>query len=97
VLLLDGNIGIGGDPVSLLTRAAELLRPEGIVLVEVGPPGSRTTSLQVRMERDAARSAPFPWALVGIDAIGQLAEDSGLHLDDSWQGGDRWFSQLAIG
>lgn len=25
VLLLDGNIGIGGDPVALLTRVAELL------------------------------------------------------------------------
>ena len=34
VLLADGNIGIGGDPLRLLRRAARLLRPGGTVLVE---------------------------------------------------------------
>ena len=34
VLLADGNIGIGGDPLRLLRRAARLLRPGGSVLVE---------------------------------------------------------------
>ena len=34
VLLADGNIGIGGDPLRLLHRAAQLLRPGGSVLVE---------------------------------------------------------------
>ena len=29
VLLADGNIGIGGDPVRLLRRAAELIRHDG--------------------------------------------------------------------
>jgi hypothetical protein len=33
VLLADGNIGIGGDPVVLLRRAGELLRPGGLALV----------------------------------------------------------------
>ncbi|MBO0769649.1 MAG: class I SAM-dependent methyltransferase, partial [Solirubrobacterales bacterium] len=31
-LLLDGNIGIGGDPVRLLRRLAQLLHPTGVVL-----------------------------------------------------------------
>ena len=39
VLLLDGNVGIGGDPVALLARAAWLLRPGGVVVAEVDPPG----------------------------------------------------------
>ena len=34
VLLADGNIGVGGDPLTLLRRCAELLRPGGIALVE---------------------------------------------------------------
>lgn len=96
VLLLDGNIGIGGDPASLLRRAATLLRRDGIVLVELGPPGSPTKSFEVRMERDASRSAPFPWAVVGVDGIDDLSRANGLRVDDQWKGGDRWFSQLAM-
>ncbi|GAA4896520.1 class I SAM-dependent methyltransferase [Actinomycetospora straminea] len=37
VLLADGNIGIGGDPVGLLQRCRTLLRPLGTVLVELEP------------------------------------------------------------
>ena len=36
-LLLDGNIGIGGDPTLLLARCAELVRPGGLVCVEAHP------------------------------------------------------------
>ena len=39
-LLLDGNIGIGGDPVALLTRVASVLRPGARILVELGSPGT---------------------------------------------------------
>ena len=39
-LLLDGNIGIGGDPAALLARCAELIGADGTLLVEVsGDPG----------------------------------------------------------
>ena len=41
VLLADGNIGIGGDPVALLTRCRDLIAPAGRVLVELDPPGHR--------------------------------------------------------
>ena len=36
-LLLDGNIGIGGDPVALLSRVTELLAPDGRIIVEIEP------------------------------------------------------------
>lgn len=43
-LLLDGNIGIGGDPVALLRRCAELVRDDdGRILVEA-PRGGRATA-----------------------------------------------------
>ncbi|MBA8958099.1 SAM-dependent methyltransferase [Rhodococcus percolatus] len=50
VLLADGNIGIGGEPVRILRRARELLQTHGIVITEVDPPNhdrssSRTTAL----------------------------------------------------
>lgn len=97
VLLLDGNIGIGGDPVALLRRAAALLRSDGVVLVEVEPPGAPTRAIDVSMEHGDARSAPFPWALVGVDGLPAVARGAGLRVAEVWQGGDRWFSQLAIG
>jgi len=34
-LLLDGNSGLGGDPVRLLRRLRTVLRPEGQVLVDL--------------------------------------------------------------
>jgi SAM-dependent methyltransferase len=37
-LLLDGNLGIEGDPIRLLRRVASLLRPGGSVLAEFEPP-----------------------------------------------------------
>ena len=49
VLLADGNIGIGGDPIALLRRVTELLTPTGQALVEVQPPGSALRAEQVRL------------------------------------------------
>ena len=40
VLLMDGNIGIGGDPARLLRRVARLLAPGGRLIVET-PDGDR--------------------------------------------------------
>ncbi|MEW2284020.1 class I SAM-dependent methyltransferase [Streptomyces sp. NPDC047841] len=34
VLLMDGNVGIGGDPHALLDRVARLLRPGGLLIAE---------------------------------------------------------------
>lgn len=37
VLLVDGNIGIGGDPASLLRRAGGLLTHGGLIIAETSP------------------------------------------------------------
>ncbi|WP_055532781.1 class I SAM-dependent methyltransferase [Streptomyces graminilatus] len=37
VLLMDGNVGIGGDPPALLDRVAELLAPGGLLIAETAP------------------------------------------------------------
>jgi SAM-dependent methyltransferase len=39
VLLVNGNIGIGGDPAALLRRVGQLLAPRGHALVELDGPG----------------------------------------------------------
>jgi SAM-dependent methyltransferase len=95
VLLLDGNVGIGGDPVALLGRAARLLGPGGVVAAEVEPPGRPSEALTVRIEAPDARPGPwFPWATVGADGIAAVARAAGLALAALDTGDGRWFARL---
>jgi SAM-dependent methyltransferase len=94
VLLADGNIGIGGDPVALLRRCATLLAPGGGVLAEVAVPGQRTWATDVVLRDGARRSAAFRWAAVGADDLAALACRAGLDLLETWTEAGRWFAQL---
>jgi len=103
-LLIDGNIGIGGDPVALLRRCAELLAAGGRVLLELAPPGSACGSEQLRLRDDAgAVGRWFPWATVGAHSVAQTAGAAGLEVVEQWSAGDeqcdgggvRWFAALA--
>ncbi len=96
-LLLDGNIGIGGDPERLLSRVAGLLRPGGRALVELDPPRTETRLVRLRLEGPEDVSASIPWAWVGADAIGPIASAAELELDDLWSAGRRWFARLSRG
>ncbi len=93
-LLLDGNIGIGGDPERLLSRVAGLLCPGGRALVELDPPRTETRMLRLRLEGPHDVSDWIPWAWVGADAIGPIATVAGLTLDDIWSTEQRWFARL---
>jgi len=93
-LLLDGNIGIGGDPVALLARVASLLRPAGRILVELGPPGTTGGAELARVEHDAHIGPWFTWTAVGASRIGVIAAAAGLRLASSWSTGGRWFAHL---
>jgi SAM-dependent methyltransferase len=94
VLLADGNIGIGGDPVKLLRRCRDLMAPDGQVLVELDAAGSTSSSVQVRLEAPHERSAWFTWAHVAADQIEAPAAAAGLRLVDSWTTAGRWFACL---
>jgi SAM-dependent methyltransferase len=87
ILLLDGNIGIGGSPVALLRRAGELLAPNGRILVEVDPPGAPTTRLRIRIEASSLVSEWFRWARVGADGLAEVAARAGMQVETT-----RWLS-----
>ncbi|MFD1721571.1 methyltransferase domain-containing protein [Amnibacterium endophyticum] len=89
VLLIDGNVGIGGDPATLLARCAALLAPGGAVVAEAHPDPRRDVVFTGRVVRDGRSSAPFRWAEAGehalVDAAGPLA------LEAAWTAADRRF------
>jgi len=94
-LLLDGNIGIGGDPVPLLRRIADLLAPDGRIVIEVDPPGTSTTSLEVNLVTEATVSERFPWAVVGVNGLAAVASASDLEVYEVGCVDGRWFGWLA--
>lgn len=94
VLLLDGNLGIGGDPLALLRRARDLLVPGGTVLAELARPGARTRRLRLRLRLAHELSAPFPWAVVSAGDVAAFAQASGFAVPACWQAGGRWFAEL---
>ncbi|MBK1787164.1 class I SAM-dependent methyltransferase [Prauserella cavernicola] len=94
VLLADGNIGIGGDPVRLLRRARRLLQTGGSVLVELEPPGRGLRRERVRVSGTSATGSWFGWAWLGMDALGASAEEAGFTVHWSGAHGQRWFAEL---
>ncbi|GAA2113314.1 class I SAM-dependent methyltransferase [Streptomyces synnematoformans] len=105
-LLIDGNVGIGGDPAALLGRAAALLRPLGRLVVEAAAADDVDERLQVHVT-DGARGhrgallpdrarhgPPFPWARVGLPALLRYAAAGRWREEDRWTAGGRRFAAL---
>jgi SAM-dependent methyltransferase len=93
-LLLDGNIGIGGDPVRLLARVHDLLAPGGCLLAEVLAPHVASEPVTVRVEvgRGQAPGPWFRWARVSARDAARLIHRAGLRCTGAERvAGDRWF------
>ncbi|GAA3575173.1 class I SAM-dependent methyltransferase [Microlunatus spumicola] len=98
VLLLDGNIGIGGSPGRLLDRCRALSAPGGTVLVEVdADPDVDHAFTGVLRSDDGGSSEPFPWAHVGRTALTRHATRAGLALVRPWTDEGRCFVELVRG
>jgi SAM-dependent methyltransferase len=94
VLLADGNIGIGGAPVRLLRRTAELLDRTGRVVCDLAAPGTGVRHHDARLVTALKRSGSFPWAQVGPEAIERVAADAGLRVAQLADHQSRWFAVL---
>ena len=80
VLLVDGNVGLGGDPRRILARAAELLARGGRCVVEFDTEVIGVRPRWVRLESARDVGPWFRWASVGVDSADTLAAQVGLTL-----------------
>ncbi|MGP3920815.1 class I SAM-dependent methyltransferase [Nonomuraea sp. 10N515B] len=94
-LLADGNIGIGGNPETLLRRVRQLVRPGGEVLVEVAAPETRSRVDRIRLRRGPLAGDWFGWATVSVNDIQRLARATGFPVVDSWTRHGRWMACLS--
>jgi SAM-dependent methyltransferase len=95
VLLMDGNIGIGGAPETLLRRCAELVAPAGLVMVETDPYDDVDDRRQVVLHSPGGRrSRPLPWARIGLRRLLPVAAAAGLLAVEDWRAGGRAFVAL---
>lgn len=96
ILLVDGNIGLGGDVLRLLGRLGKLLAPGGQLLVETEPHDC-DEQLDVRFHQHGrAIGEHFPWARVGPHDASRLAVASGLQVVDFWTTHGRTFVELQL-
>jgi SAM-dependent methyltransferase len=100
VLLIDGNIGIGGDPQALLRRCADLLAPAGRLHVELASPGAADRRGLVRLERTDISGHTtlgdwFPWAELAVSDVAATVSAVGLRVAALWNSSARWFAELA--
>ncbi|MEZ0093474.1 class I SAM-dependent methyltransferase [Streptacidiphilus sp. EB129] len=93
-LLADGNLGIGGDPGALLLRVAELLAPDGVLLVEVEPTDVDERVTVTVQDGHGRSGPPFRWARLGTRPTLRHALDAGLEFSDAWASEGRRFLAL---
>jgi SAM-dependent methyltransferase len=95
VLLVDGNVGLGGDPRRILGRAAELLRHGGRCVAEFEAEAIGIRARWVRLESGCDVGPWFRWASVGVDSAATLATQVGLTLTSVSLIGGRVIASLA--
>ena len=95
-LLVDGNIGIGGDATAMLARCDELLAADGEIVVETHPDAARDRTYTGRLvDTHGRKSDPFPWAEIGVDSLIVRAAALGLASRRVWERDGRTFCRLA--
>lgn len=92
LLLMDGNVGIGGNPDVLFARCHELLGPGGMLVAETTDARDLDECGMFTVIDDVGNeSAPFPWARVGWRTAQQIAITMGFASAEHAMAGRRHF------
>lgn len=95
-VLLDGNVGIGGDVDRLLRRLSELLATDGRAIIETASDVDADEAKQVRFAAagDAGAGPSFPWAVAGTTTLRAKAATAAMPVLAQWSCGARSFTEL---
>ncbi|SDL43340.1 bifunctional 2-polyprenyl-6-hydroxyphenol methylase/3-demethylubiquinol 3-O-methyltransferase UbiG [Arthrobacter sp. ok362] len=94
ILLLDGNIGIGGSVTALLRRCRQLIAAHGTLLVEVEADDVDVVFPAVLEDAEGHLSDPFCWARAGTSALASRAERTGWSVASTQRLQGRVFCRL---
>lgn len=94
VLLIDGNVGIGGDVPALLERCRQLMVPGGLLLCEVDTASQRHENQQIVLRSGHRISHPLGWSRIGAAALTAVAATLDLWVAEEWSAGGRTFVAL---
>lgn len=93
-LLVDSNIGIGGDVRALLRRCRDLVVPGGLVLCEVSPLSYVHETHDLVLTSGDRESEPLRWASIGSHALREVAAELDLWVAEEWSAEGRVFVAL---
>jgi SAM-dependent methyltransferase len=93
-LLMDTNVGMGGDVAALLARCLRLVIPGGLIICEVDGVPERHEVHSIVLRTQLATSPPLPWSRIGTTALIEVAKSLDLLLMEEWMSGGRAFVAL---
>ena len=93
-LLMDTNVGMGGDVAALLARCLRLVIPGGLIICEVDGVPERHEVHSIVLRTQLATSPPLPWSRIGTTALIEVAKSLDLLLMEEWTSGGRAFVAL---
>jgi SAM-dependent methyltransferase len=93
-LLVDSNVGMGGDVAALLRRCCDLVGAGGLIICEVDPIRERNEVHAVVLTVGNVRSTPLLWGRVGASALAEVAAGLDLFVAEEWSAGGRVFVTL---
>jgi len=93
VLLMDSNLGLGGDADGLLRRCRSLVTAGGLIICETDPEAAVDRTHRVLLTVGSA-SGYVRWAQIGADALGERARRLNLMVNERWSAGGRTFVAL---
>ena len=93
-LLVDSNVGIGGDLPALLRRCSHLVGAGGLIICEVDPIQDRDEVHSLVLSSGGWRSSPVPWGRIGARTLATVASTLDLLVAEEWSTGGRVFVSL---
>ena len=93
-LLVDSNVGMGGDLEALLRRCGDLVGAGGLIICEVDPSHDRDEVHSLVLSSDGWHSTPLPWGRIGARTLARVASALDLLVAEEWSAGGRVFVSL---